>query len=76
MQSTQLNAPSDGQTGMHFVPGDTHDLISKVEQLLVDPLKLSHMRHASRREYEKKYTAENSYDELMRIYEKAQSLLK
>lgn len=66
----------DGQTGVHFVPGDTYDLISKVEQLLVDPLGLSQMRKASRREYEKKYTAKNNYDELMRIYERAQYLLK
>lgn len=56
------------RTGMKFRPGDPADLAQQVERLLSDPSRLASMRRAARAEYEQKYTADQAYDALMRIY--------
>jgi glycosyltransferase involved in cell wall biosynthesis len=61
----------DGCTGLLFEPGDSADLVVKIQTLLEDPAKVTAMRRAARREYEEKYTAETNYRMLMRIYEEA-----
>lgn len=60
-----------GFTGMHFQPGDPGDLASKVNEMLSDDVRLSAMRRAARGEYERKYTAESNYQQLLAIYERA-----
>jgi glycosyltransferase involved in cell wall biosynthesis len=59
----------DRRTGLHFNPGDAEDLASKVNWILDHPKKLAEMGKAARREYESRYTAEQNYHLLMRIYE-------
>jgi glycosyltransferase involved in cell wall biosynthesis len=63
-----------GRTGLHFAPGNSHDLRDKVQQLLSDPAALSRMRLAVREEYESKYTAEMNYRLLMDIYARAMNV--
>ena len=61
----------EGRTGLFFKPGDSNDLVAKVNQLLDDPKLLKTMRLAARKEYEKFYTASRNYTMLMDIYDKA-----
>jgi glycosyltransferase involved in cell wall biosynthesis len=57
-----------GRTGFYFRPGDADDLIAKVEWILANPGKLTHMRREARAEFEAKYTAQRNYQMLMDIY--------
>ena len=62
----------DGRTGVHFVPGDSYDLAKAVEHCLDrDAQSRLEMRHACRREYLEKYTADRAYQRLMAIYHAA-----
>jgi glycosyltransferase involved in cell wall biosynthesis len=63
----------DGRTGVLFEPGNPEDLASKIRALFDDPARLIRMRHAARREYEEKYTAETNYEMLMAIYAEAKA---
>jgi glycosyltransferase involved in cell wall biosynthesis len=59
------------RTGLHFTPGDPHDLAAQVEWALENPIELARMRRNARSEFEAKYTAEKNYCRLMEIYELA-----
>lgn len=59
------------KTGLHFKPGDHHDLIEKVHWFQNHPHEVQQMRHEARRLYEEKYTAKGNYDLLMDIYNQA-----
>jgi glycosyltransferase involved in cell wall biosynthesis len=61
----------DGRTGLHFTPGDDHDLADKVEWAWSHPERMRQMGEAAREEYESKYTAETNYPRLMEIYQHA-----
>ena len=61
----------DGQTGLHFTPGDAEDLAKKVQWAWNHPEEIERMGEAARREYERKYTAEKNYPRLMEIYQEA-----
>jgi glycosyltransferase involved in cell wall biosynthesis len=58
----------DGQTGLHFSPGDYQELAAKVEWAWSHPRAVKRMGLAARKEYENKYTAEKNYAILMDIY--------
>jgi glycosyltransferase involved in cell wall biosynthesis len=60
-----------GRTGLHFSPGDPEDLAAKVEWTETYPEVVAEMGREARREYEAKYTAEQNYQTLLRIYEQA-----
>lgn len=60
-----------GRTGLRFRPGDPEDLRAKVEWTLAHPGELAQMRREARVEFEAKYTAEQNYQILMSIYERA-----
>lgn len=60
-----------GRTGLHFRPGDADDLAAKAAWAWAHPERMQEMGLEARREYERKYTAEQSYRALMAIYEKA-----
>jgi glycosyltransferase involved in cell wall biosynthesis len=62
---------TDGQTGLHFEPGNDEDLAEKVDWAWNHPSELRAMGKAARREYETKYTAEKNYPLLMEIYQQA-----
>lgn len=61
----------DGETGLHFSPGDVVDLRSKVEALIADPARLSAMRVRARTEFLSRYTAERNFADLIDIYSRA-----
>lgn len=61
-----------GRTGLHFQPGDAHDLATQVEWALEHPQELAQMRLAARTEYELKYTSARNYQRLMEIYARVQ----
>lgn len=59
----------DGMTGLHFKPGDSHDLTEKVRWLISNPEDVKKMGYNARQEYESNYTAEKSYKMLIKIYQ-------
>jgi glycosyltransferase involved in cell wall biosynthesis len=61
----------DGRTGLHFQPGDADDLAAKVNRLLDCPELMSRMRLAVRREFETRYSAEQNYQMLIDVYQRA-----
>lgn len=60
-------------TGWHFIPGDAKDLAQQVNQALKNPKKLQDMRGNARREFEKHYTADSNYLQLIDIYQNVRS---
>jgi glycosyltransferase involved in cell wall biosynthesis len=61
----------DGRTGLHFRAGDANDLASKMEWAWNHPAALRAMGRAAREEFEKSYTADANYEQLLQIYEKS-----
>ena len=61
----------DGQTGLHFTPGNAESLVSKVDWAWTHPNQMREMGRNARHEYEEKYTAERNYEKLIDIYTKA-----
>jgi glycosyltransferase involved in cell wall biosynthesis len=61
----------DGQTGLHFRPGDATDLAEKVTWAWEHPAELAVMGQKARIEYESRYTPEKNYQMLMDIYVRA-----
>lgn len=59
---------ADGRTGLSFEAGSVPDLVRVVRALARDPARLSEMRHAARREYDERYTADRNHGILMAIY--------
>jgi glycosyltransferase involved in cell wall biosynthesis len=60
-----------GRTGLHFAPGDAHDLAKQVNFAAANPEMLADMRLNSRREFEQRYTAEQNYRMLLDVYRRA-----
>ncbi len=61
----------DGETGLHFTPGDANDLAEKVAHAWNNVQQTVEMGRRARQEYEKKYTSERNYEMLMAIYQQA-----
>ena len=61
----------NGKTGLHFQTADADDLASKIEYAWNRPAALSAMGRAARQVFEKRYTAETNYQQLLQIYEKS-----
>jgi len=59
----------DSRTGLLFRAGDPVDLAAKMELLLADRRGIAAIRRESRAEFEAKYTAEENYRALERIYQ-------
>jgi len=62
---------SDGSTGWLVSPGDPDQLGSAVSWAFSHPEELRTMRLCARSEFERKYTAEANYAQLIDIYEAA-----
>jgi len=60
---------SDHRTGLHFTAGDAEDLAEKTSWAWSHPVELAAMGREARHEYETRYTAEENYSMLMKIYE-------
>lgn len=58
----------DGRTGLHFTPGDSEELASKIEWAWKNPERIEEMGKQAREEYEEAYTVEKNYSILMKIY--------
>jgi glycosyltransferase involved in cell wall biosynthesis len=61
----------DGQTGLHFTPGDADDLARKVEWAWAHPDEMRKMGQNARAEYEANYTADRNYKMLIDVYQQA-----
>jgi glycosyltransferase involved in cell wall biosynthesis len=62
---------ADGSNGLHFTAGDSADLAAKVSDLYRNADLMTKMRVCARQEYERRYTAEDNYRQLMDIYQLA-----
>jgi glycosyltransferase involved in cell wall biosynthesis len=60
---------SDGVTGLHFRPGDSADLVAKLTRLASHPQLRTDMSAAARKEFERRFSAEVNYHQLMAIYQ-------
>jgi glycosyltransferase involved in cell wall biosynthesis len=56
------------RTGLHFAPGDGADLAAKVEWAWINHAEMEAMGKAARQEFERKYTAERNYGQLVSLY--------
>jgi glycosyltransferase involved in cell wall biosynthesis len=56
------------RTGLHFTPGDAADLAAKVEWAWTHPAEMEMMGVDARREFERKYTADQNYEQLVGLY--------
>lgn len=59
---------ADGQTGLHFEPGDAHDLQKKMQWAWEHPEQIQEMGRRARREFERKYSAEQNIGILEEVY--------
>lgn len=60
----------DGQTGLHFTPGDPVDLASKIKWAWENSKKMEEIGERAKKKYEEKYTLGKNYEMLMDIYKK------
>jgi glycosyltransferase involved in cell wall biosynthesis len=60
---------SDGFTGLHVEPGSVGDLSKKIRWAIAHSAELQKIGRLARAEYERRYTAEVNYRELMQVYE-------
>ena len=58
----------DGNTGLHFTPGDPTDMAEKVQWAWSHPEETSTMGFRARSEFEAKYSAERNFGMLTEIY--------
>ncbi len=61
----------DGVTGLHFAPGDAHDLAAKVRWAAEHPGDMRRMGANAQRAYQEKYAPDVNYDMLFEIYQSA-----
>jgi glycosyltransferase involved in cell wall biosynthesis len=57
-----------GRTGLHVLAGDSADLAAKVAWAWSHPDEMRVMGEAARREFERKYSAERNYGQLIALY--------
>jgi glycosyltransferase involved in cell wall biosynthesis len=60
-----------GRTGLLFEPGSAHDLARHIAWAEAFPAKMRAMGDEARECYERRFTSERNYAELMAIYEDA-----
>lgn len=58
-----------GRTGLHFSPGNSEDLATKVQWAIENQTKLTQMRQQARAEYEAKFTPQQNYRRMREIYD-------
>jgi glycosyltransferase involved in cell wall biosynthesis len=66
----------DGRTGLLFHPGDPDDLQRKVRWITEHPEERSRMATEARQDYERKYTGNENYSQLVSIYTAARRSLE
>jgi glycosyltransferase involved in cell wall biosynthesis len=68
---TMSTVVKPGRTGLHFRVGDVGDSIEKVEWAIAHPEQIDAMRQEARSQFERHYTAERNYQQLIEIYQLA-----
>lgn len=63
----------DGVTGLLAAPGDIAGLVARVTQALAQPDRLREMGRAGRRLFERRYTPQANYPQLMAVYAAARA---
>lgn len=58
----------DGVTGLNFETGNSEDLAAKVDWAWEHPVELQTMGGMARKEYESKYSAEQNYRQMLRLW--------
>ena len=58
----------EGKTGLLFDPREPNELVEKVDWAWTHPVSMNEMGAAARRRFLQHYTAEKSYDAMMRLY--------
>ena len=66
----------DGKTGILFEPQDIASFIQKIDWAMTHEKELNAMGANARRIFEERYTAEQNYQQLMKIYQNAILLSK
>ena len=66
----------DGETGLHFEPGNPQDLAQKVKLITEQSETAQRMGNKARQLFMEKYTAEQSFAHLMGVYQRAQEDLQ
>jgi glycosyltransferase involved in cell wall biosynthesis len=66
----------DGETGLHFNPGDAADLAAKVRWALAHPQAMCEMSKRARQTYLRLYTPQANYRRLMEIYDDARRTVR
>ncbi|MGB9149754.1 MAG: glycosyltransferase family 4 protein [Burkholderiales bacterium] len=61
----------DRETGRKFEAGNPDSLAKIAQQLISNPEQLTQLGRQAREEFDRKYTAERNYDQLMKIYHEA-----
>lgn len=61
----------DGETGLHFTSGDSHDLVEKARWLWDHPQEVEWMGNQALRMYQECFSPESAHQGLMGIYTKA-----
>ena len=61
----------DRVTGLHFAPGDAHDLAAKARWAADHPEQMRRMGANARRAYEERYAPKVNYEKLLAIYQAA-----
>jgi glycosyltransferase involved in cell wall biosynthesis len=61
----------EGVTGLLFTPSDASDLANKMRWAQLNPERMAAMGREARACYERKYTADRNYEQLMAIYHDA-----
>ncbi|MEW5895589.1 MAG: glycosyltransferase family 4 protein [Candidatus Omnitrophota bacterium] len=62
---------ADGETGLLFETGDSDDLARKIGELKANPDRLKVFSDKARRVYERFYTPQRNYEQLMTVYHQA-----
>jgi glycosyltransferase involved in cell wall biosynthesis len=57
-----------GRTGLHFQANNAEDLATQVQWALEHPAELSQMRQAARQEFQENYSADQTYQRLIDLY--------
>jgi glycosyltransferase involved in cell wall biosynthesis len=60
-----------GRTGMHFSPGHGQDLAERFNWLADHPDELKEMRRQARSEYERRFSSDENYRQLIAVYDEA-----
>jgi glycosyltransferase involved in cell wall biosynthesis len=66
----------DGVTGLHVTPGDPDDLADKVRWAHEHPAEMRKMGRQAQEVYQRRFSAEVNYPQLMAIYDKATAAVK